>query len=207
MLSIDPLTGNRAFISGGGVGAGPGLSIPSGFAVAGDDIFTTNYPYRQVLKVNLSTGDRSIFVQAPPDPQIPVDITFGPSGDLFMSTRDFDRVYRVDPLTGTVTQLSGRFVGTGPLLTQNGPAGIGVAADGTIFLAEDGLQAVLRIDPLTGNRTILSDAANGTGPIFANPQDLLVIGNVPEPSTIALAVLGLLTLVASRTLYLLRRGA
>jgi hypothetical protein len=88
---------------------------------------------------------------------------------------------------------------TGRVLYANG--GIGVGADGQIivtnfFNAGPPLpfpSQVLSVDPLTGNRTILSDATHGMGPTFVYAAGVYI---VPEPSTIVLAALGMIALLA-----------
>jgi hypothetical protein len=68
----------------------------------------------------------------------------------------------------------------------------------TILMSDANLNALLQIDPVTGDRTILSDATHGTGPAFTVPVGVFVVPNVPEPSTIVLAALGAIALLASR---------
>ncbi len=58
--------------------------------------------------------------------------------------------------------------------------------------------ALLQIDPITGNRTILSDDTHGSGPTFTTPITMTIVPNVPEPSTVLMAVLGLLGLLLCR---------
>lgn len=195
--SVDPASGNRTILSGyGSPGAGPVLKAPVGLAVAGNDIFVADF-WSGVFKVNSSTGDRSLLTPMSASSGMdsyPVDLVFGPLGDLFLSARGGSgSVYLIDTVTGHGTIVSGPSHGTGPLLDV--AAGIGVAADDTIFVGSDGLNAVVRVDPVTGDRTILSDASNGAGPAFANPQGLLVVPSVPEPPSLILAILAVASAV------------
>ncbi|HEY4312937.1 MAG TPA: PEP-CTERM sorting domain-containing protein [Pirellulales bacterium] len=61
---------------------------------------------------------------------------------------------------------------------------------------------MLEVKPTTGNRTIASDATRGFGPwgtYVKGPTAVVVVPNVPEPSTVVLAALvGLKLLIGRR---------
>ena len=107
-------------------------------------------------------------------------------------------LFSVDPLTGNRTQIAGTSVGTGPayggIVFQ-----IGVEATGTVLAGGLNGRQLIRIDPTTLNRTIVSDATHGTGATyFALTSGIAVVPQVPEPSTIVLAALGVLAIFACR---------
>jgi hypothetical protein len=99
-------------------------------------------------------------------------------------------------VTGDRTLVTGIGVGTGPFFGGDGGQ-IGVAADGTLYEGGFLASTLVQVDPATGNRTILSDATHGTGPLFKQlTAACAVVPNVPEPSTIILATLGGLAMLA-----------
>ena len=201
IMTIDPLTGNRSWFSAQGArGSGLPFMEPLGFVIKGTTLFVADNQYGNIFEVDTATGNRvQLAGITPPFLFFPflVDVALDKAGNLVLSTRDGSgTVNSLDLTTMTPQLISGHGQGSGPSFVS--PGGIGTASDGTILLADSGLNAVLQIDPLTGNRTILSDATHGTGPSFSNPQFLLVVPNVPEPSTIVLAALGVLALLAYR---------
>ena len=197
VLSVDPATGNRSILSAfPAPGSGPAFFEPIGFAVLGTNLFVADIS-NGVFEVDTLTGNRTFLRFA--TVVSPVDLVADGAGHLLISSYALGgdpSVHSYDLTTTLTYPVSDSHNGSGPLLQS--PTGIDLAANGTILLADVGLNAVLQIDPLTGNRTILSDATHGTGPSFSNPQGLLVVPNVPEPSTIVLAALGVLALLAYR---------
>jgi hypothetical protein len=201
LFSVDPTTGNRTILSGNGVGSGPVFSA-SGTAILGTSAVVAVRSANQLLSVDLTTGDRTIFsgptVGTGPSFNVPVAVTLGSAGSLIAD--DTSAIYRVDPSTGNRTIISSATVGSGPIWSAGNPYGLTTDANGTIVMAAIFSAAIYSIDPLTGNRTILSDSTHGTGPIALALEDPVVIPNVPEPSTIVLAALGGLALLAMRRL-------
>jgi PEP-CTERM motif len=129
-------------------------------------------------------------------PENPVGVAISNGGQILLSSEfnggasTVSGVFLFDPQTATYSLVSGGSVGTGPPMSNTGPTGIATEADGTILLNEATLNAVFSIDPTTGNRTILSDATHGSGPTITGPLGILVVPNVPEPSSIALLAIG-----------------
>ena len=137
------------------------------------------------------------------------DVELGHSGNLLAivvgaSNSSSGAILSIDPSTGNRTLLSGLGLGTGPDLPPTDAGALGVATDGTMYTNYFGSGSftfqgpVLRIDPATGNRTIVSDATHGTGPLFAPTPALMVVPNVPEPSTIVLGAMGVAMLLVRR---------
>ena len=217
IVSVDPTTGNRTIVSGASRGSGEQLGA-YGFSIVGTDLFVANSSLGDIVKVDTLTGNRTVVSSASvgtgpglagADP-IPFDVEPDHSGNLLAivvfanTSSDSTAILSIDPSTGNRTLLSGLGVGTGPGLPQGFAGALGVAADGTLYTNHDNSGSftfqgpVLRIDPATGNRTIVSDATHGTGPLFAPTPALMVVPNVPEPSTIVLAAFGMIALLAYR---------
>jgi hypothetical protein len=131
VVRVDPMTGDRAIVSGCSernpppdpcpgttVGGGPPLDRPTGIAVAADG---------SLVVVNSS-------------------LSFP------------DSIVRVDPVTGDRTVISGGSEnrGSGPPLLE--PLTVAVEADGKLIVVEGfgGLKAVMRVDPVTGDRVVIS---------------------------------------------------
>ncbi len=122
-----------------------------------------------------------------------------------MRSSDEGTIFEVNPVTGDRTIISsavaGNTVGTGPGLFF--ATRLAVGPDGSIFtpnISPTPANYILSTDPLTGNRTIISDATHGTGPAFglSVSSGIMVVPNVPEPSTFILAAIGGLALFAHR---------
>ena len=75
-------------------------------------------------------------------------------------------VFRVDPVSGDRTIVSGGDTGSGPAFGTT--IGISVEADGSLVVTDFG--EVLRVDPVSGDRTIVSDSSTGSGPAFGTPS-------------------------------------
>jgi DNA-binding beta-propeller fold protein YncE len=90
-------------------------------------------------------------------------------GDLIVADIGRDAVFRVDPITGDRTVLTGMGVGSGPSLLQ--VRGMAVDRWGQIYVtdAESTRQRVVRIDPISGTRTLVSGMDRGTGPNLVAP--------------------------------------
>ena len=208
IVSVNPTTGNRTLVSGAGMGTGENLNS-AGFAIIGSNVYAANEAENDIAKIDTLTGNRTVVSSSTVGTgpglngtNIPGDVELDHSGNLLALTVQSSSLLRIDPTTGNRTLISGLGVGTGPDFGLIGSQ-IGLAADGTMFANQfQGIftdqTPVLSIDPVTGNRTILSDATHGTGPLFAPSTALLVVPNVPEPSTIVLAAIGVLALLAHR---------
>jgi sugar lactone lactonase YvrE len=90
-------------------------------------------------------------------------------GDLIVADIGRDAVFRIDPITGDRTVLTGMGVGSGPSLLQ--VRGVAIDRWGQIYVtdAESTRRRVVRIDPLSGTRTLVSGMDRGTGPNLVAP--------------------------------------
>jgi hypothetical protein len=201
LLNVDPTTGNRTQI--------PGASLTSTFAVYGflpngSDLIIANEAINSVERLDPITGTTIVISSntVGSGPFVPqgknlTDVEYGPSGNLYIGTTYAGAgIISVNPVTGDRTLVTGIGVGTGPFFGGDGGQ-IGVAADGTLYEGGFLASTLVQVDPATGNRTILSDATHGTGPLFKQlTAACAVVPNVPEPSTIILATLGGLAMLA-----------
>lgn len=90
-------------------------------------------------------------------------------GDLIVADIGRDAVFRIDPITGDRTVLTGMGVGSGPSLLQ--VRGVAIDRWGQIYVtdAESTRRRVVRIDPISGTRTLVSGMDRGTGPNLVAP--------------------------------------
>jgi hypothetical protein len=212
IVSVDPTTGTRTLVSGTGLGTGESMNSV-GFAISGTNLFVTNSQANDILQVDTLTGNRTVVSSASigTGPSFAGQgVEFDRSGHLLVSafyvnaqSQSLPAIFSVDPLTGNRSIVTGDGVGTGPALGLY-IGQVGVASNNNIFVSSLALTVqqlpILSVDPATGNRTILSDATHGTGPLF-DPTTALMVVPTPEPSTIILAALSGLVLLACR-----RRG-
>lgn len=207
---IDPSTGNRTIFSSAGLNVGTGPAwFPFDLAVRSNGDVIVSDPSSQALYlVDHLTGNRSVLSSSQASIATgngpgfaPVGIAVGPNGSIVAGDPANDALLQIDLLTGNRSYLSSQphGVGSGPPIQ---PRGIAIGPDGFIFSTDSGLipdyghgQSVYRIDPISGNRSIASsfDLNVGSGPPWT-PFDVAVV--VPEPSSLTLAGLGLLGLLA-----------
>ncbi|RIK75188.1 MAG: hypothetical protein DCC68_21605 [Planctomycetota bacterium] len=180
IVHVDPVTRNRVFLSGAGVGDGPALIGPRGIAPNADrGIYVLDAGAKAILVVDPENGDRQIISgegvgQGEPF-NMPLGVWKRNDDSLLVVDRAAKAVFDVNPVTGKRTVISSPSVGSGPNLIE--PNGITTALDGTILvasygetIAEDEYHGlVYAIDPTTGNRSILADATHGDGLGFIAP--------------------------------------
>lgn len=206
LYSLNPSDGTRTKISGGAIGSGPAFASPALFSVSGNNAFLTDYQ-AGVFRVDLTTGARSLVSSASVGTgpyATTIDVALDIVGNL-ITTTGLPGVLRIDPATRNRVAISSASVGGGvPLTASNAGvntsmtlAGLAIGADGSIYTAEffnfaGGATGVLKIDPVSGNRQFL---ANMTGEANQLYGITIVPANVPEPSTITLAALGIALLL------------
>ena len=185
VVEVNPATGARTLISGGGRGSGPALAVPDTVAVeASGDILVSNEGVTggtQLLRINPATGDRVVLSAngTGTGPTITGASVGLENGVIYLMDQN-GTIMSVDPLTGDRTLISGPTRGTGPgfvfpvsmasdsansvvvLDMKQAPAGPGF-----------GLGALIRVDLATGNRTVLSvDGTPKGSPVFDTPIDV-----------------------------------
>jgi hypothetical protein len=186
LVSVDPITGDRTLVAN---------VNPRGFSVVGDYAYVADGNDLDILKVNLLNGTSTILtgpgVGTGPSISVPVDVRMDLSGNLLVTTAlQGGEIFSVDPLTGNRTIIAAAgSPGSGPPPSNYGRE-IGTASDGSVYVIGGSNSNVLRVDPTTGNRTIVSGNSVGSGPSFVPLAGLVVVPNVPEPSSITLLAIG-----------------
>ncbi len=185
IFRVDPTTGDRTRVSGPGVGSGPAFGGPAGIALGPGNslIVTTEAPHEfmgfnigDVYRVDLTTGDRTTLsssflgIGTGPDLFRPVSVVISANGQSLVT--DFERILKIDPLTGNRSLLSGDQVGTGPDFGT--PAGIALEGNGDLLVADFDLDAIFRVDPTTGDRVFASGGGIGSGPELQSPLGVAV---------------------------------
>jgi hypothetical protein len=199
--SVDPLSGDRALLSGGGAGSGPDFQGPRRMAAESLPFpFGTCAPLlvvdhslggiAAILRVDLGTGERTILSDASHglgplllDPvAIETDV-----GNAFVLDAQARSIVSIDTATGDRTNVFSL------------PAGLGTPTDlklepfvvrFLVLLADP--PALVAVDVLNQSATVLSDATRGRGPAFGRPValELLASSLTPiEPVVTAVLVL------------------
>ena len=194
-------TGIKTLISGQNVGSGPQFSFGgAGGAVLANngDIVVASYGSSALYEINPFTGARSILSgmgqgSGPAFSNL-LDVVALPNGQLIAEGRNFsvspfvNELYRVDAVTGDRTVIS---TGAYP---DNEYERLALRTNGQLLGSVATLNAIFSINPSNGARTLVSGDGLGSGPnLFWG--DMVV---VPEPSTIALAALGVALLLVRR---------
>jgi hypothetical protein len=203
ITAVDPLTGNRTIVSGGGIGAGIPLRDPAAFTINCDgEAFVGDAINDALLAVDVATGDR-VFVSGPergvgPKIESPTGIAIDAAGDFLVIDAFASSVLSVDSATGNRVVLSSNSVGSGVGLC--GPDDIAIDVSGNLLIVDRILSALFVVDADTGFRTILSATPNpifgapaydvGTGvPNWAIPIGVFVLPfAIPEPSSLLLVL-------------------
>jgi hypothetical protein len=167
VFKIDPVTGNRAVLSGPGAGSGPTMDGPNDVVISpyGNDIFVSAGTAHSIIRVDPSTGDRSL-VSGPtrgtgPALDHPAGLSRTLGGDFYVFDADIEAVYFVNGTSGDRRIVSGAGVGGGPEFNGAG-FDVAVLPDGSLAVS-DHTSRVLRVDSVSGERSILSSASVGSG--------------------------------------------
>jgi hypothetical protein len=229
VAEVNPATGARTLISGGGRGSGPALAVPDTVAVeASGDILVSNEGVTggtQLLRINPAAGDRVVLSAngTGTGPTLTGSSVGLENGVIYLMDQN-GTIMSVDPLTGNRTLISGPTRGTGPgfvfpvsmasdsansvvvLDMEQAPAGPGF-----------GLGALIRVDLATGNRTVLSvDGTPKGSPVFDTPIDVrydacenafYVLQTGFSPSTPPGRVMKVDATTGTRSLFATYRGA
>jgi hypothetical protein len=167
VMSVDPVTGNRAIVSSVSppVGNGPNLCLLGPIVEDTDGSLLVGT--LGVIRVDPVTGDRTVVMNSDvgedSDWFNPNALALEADGSLIADHSDYGYgLLRIDPGTGdwvVVTHDSTLLpIGAGPDLT-NGE--LLLEADGNLIHV--GGQSVVRVDVSSGDRTILSDGTHGSG--------------------------------------------
>jgi sugar lactone lactonase YvrE len=183
---VDPISGNRTIVSGGGVGTGPTITRLDGIVLeSGGGLFVTDSSLDAVFSVNPTTGNRSMISGGRYPSAIGTGPGFGTAAGVVVESAAslvvvdnlYDNLIRVDRATGNRTYVPNISVGTGP--GSGGwlsPTGIAMGRDGVLYVAVRIFpdELLIRVDPATGDRTIVSA---GAGPELVSPKGVALERN------------------------------
>jgi streptogramin lyase len=172
-----------------------GLNLPGSGLIVADpntgDIYDTDQTDRAVYRIENASGFVTMVSglgkgQGPNFSGFLFGITQGGDGSLYAGDGRTSStgggmfgIFRIDPLTGDRTVISGGSNcafprGTGPNLKT--PFGLAVEGSGSLLVADPTANTIVRIDPATGNRTIISGDPFGqnvgTGPDLHQPKGI-----------------------------------
>ncbi|MFO0946375.1 MAG: hypothetical protein U1D30_10570 [Planctomycetota bacterium] len=134
-----------------------------------------------VVAADIATGNRTVIsrpgvVGSGPDfGSLITGLTIDRDGSILLAGFDADAIFKINPLTGDRSILSGPSVGTGPAL--DGASAILVGPNGEIFVGTGSTDSIIRIDPITGDRTLISGPSVGTGPAIDYVSGLTLTAN------------------------------
>ncbi len=207
IVKIDPDTRQGTIASGCQsltcdlqVGAGPRLSLPMAMTIEDDgSLVVADRRLSALVRVDTSTGERTIIAGCideectarrgeGPSIDSSTGIELSIAANQSIVATDFERVIRVDEITGDRTVITGcvdagctDVVGNGPVFEH--PQAIATDVDGAFIVIYDrpAIQSVVRVDPETGNRTVISGCLDATcstrigeGPPFAGRRSIAI---------------------------------
>jgi len=187
VVEVNPNTGARTLISGGGRGSGPALATPESVAVeASGDILVANEGAgttgaTQLLRIDPATGDRVVLSAngTGTGPALTGSSVGLENGVIYLMDQN-GTIMSVDPVSGDRTLVSGPARGGGPAfafpvsMASDSPSSVVVLdmeqrPSGPGF----GLGALIRVDLTSGDRTVLSvDGTPKGSPVFDTPIDV-----------------------------------
>ena len=187
IMLVDPLTGDRTVISDDTHGTGAPLLQPYGMTRAADgSLLVADEQANSIIRIDPATGNRTILTHSSyggPGPDVgsgpafsqPTGVKVEPDGSLIMN--DIEALFRVDPLTGNRTPLSGQYldptfnyVPAGGGAAMGNPMAFAVAPSGDIFVRD--VSSVLQVDPVSGIRSFITDTGHGGFVFSTNKGDI-----------------------------------
>lgn len=183
VFAVDPDTGDRTVVASNTLGTGDAFDFyltECAFDAANDRLLIVN---RNILyALDPSTGNRTILSSADVGTGLMYtydDVVVDPGGTVAygFESRDLSRqphnpiVFEIDLTTGDRTELSTRFVGSGPLPSNAESIALDTVND-RIVLADTFAGALIALDPETSVRTVLSSGTVGTGVAPSQPLEL-----------------------------------
>lgn len=167
-------TGARTWISNNsGVGSGTPFTTPFDVALEPTgSILVADVSAQRLIRVDSTTGNRTLFLQATDGLPPPWNIELLSNGDAVVTTAGYDRATYVFASTGWIYDLSGGGIGGGPTLQVARAVAIG--SGDSVFIYDPSFSgvstvgAILRIDPNTSDRTLIS-TADPLGPVGSGP--------------------------------------
>jgi sugar lactone lactonase YvrE len=175
LLRVDPGSGDRTAVSGGGVGSGPSLGTPAAVAVeASGTVLWADATSRALLRIDPGSGARTIVSGPAAGSGAPFKSVSGLAIEQETVGLVVDAVQglvlKVDLATGDRTPFSGGPMSGGDALGCL--SGLAVEASGALVASDGCAASVVRIDAASGDRTLVSGAARGEGPALFAALDI-----------------------------------
>ena len=166
VFQIDPVTGDRAVLSGVGVGTGPGLDGANDLIIGSSgEIFVSAGTAGAIVRVDPLTGNRSLISGAGrgsgPLLEHPFGLTQTATGNFYAFDANLECVFFINGFTGDRTIISGNGIGAGEEFSGFG-LDLVQLPDGDLVVSD--LHSLIRVDPFTGNRSLLTGSGVGNGP-------------------------------------------
>ena len=197
IISVDPVSGNRTFITGNGVGTGAALDTP---------MFVTADPAGNIYYFETAaSGTANGIVQVSFGIRTLISGGSGPigGGAAFVAVTGMawdattskllvsdggtsssnSGIVGIDPANGNRIFITGNGTGFGASLDI--PEFVAVGSNGTIYYVEEDAsgtaQSVITVNPTTGERVVFSGGLMGSGTAFVAINGLAVAAGAPTP--------------------------
>jgi hypothetical protein len=178
LVGIDLASGDRALLSGPGIGSGPVAMLFGGLAYdgTGHRAVALDYQGNALFAVDPASGARSVLASATVGTGqgfngfggVELDL---PHGRVLTTVAYFNPIVAIDLQTGNRSVLSGDKAGAGPAMQE--PTSLAVApAAGVVFAWDRVAKRIMAVDLASGNRRLLADATTGVGASLAAIESL-----------------------------------
>jgi streptogramin lyase len=189
IVRVNPVTGQQSIVSGGG-----GFIDLRGIAVRPDGQIVVGDGNADALwGVDPLTGAQIRLATLP----APAGVVIDANGDILVGDSTDLTIYRFDANT-----LARTVVSSGGDLAAIASSGLALEQDGSILVATllaGGTPGIVRVNPVTGQQSIVSSGGD-----FIDPRGIAVFSaSVPEPGSLLLGTIGILSLLAYRWRHLL----
>ncbi len=136
-----------------------------------------------VFAVDIATGQRSLFINDPPDVATLTTVTIDEINDtVFISDQNAYLIFAADLATAAISHVSGGLIGSESNVSISDPYGMSLGSDGNLYVS-DVSSGFYRVNIDTGFRTLIS---NNTVPDAVNPINKLAGNTLDEANNRAL---------------------
>ncbi len=186
VIALDKNTGERSIIFKQSVSSGPQIDIPELMDIdpATDIGYVWDRTTKSIYEVNLSTGERKLFLMDNSGLLNPSDMKLDRSNNQLLITEPSQKaIIGIDLTTKLMYLISGNFGAGYPQYESPALLAFSEHTD-KLYIADVGLQAIFEVNLNTGTRSIISSSDIGAGPEF---KSLTAMAIDDDGSTIYLA--------------------